>query len=379
MDFTLSKPQLLLQEMVRRFAQEECKAVAEEMDETETFNPGLLAALKKYGILSVAFSRDYGGAGLGYMGYAIAVEELSKIDASSGVTLSVHNLSGQTLIEFANSEQKERFARKVATAEAIGCFALTEPNAGTDASGLETKAVLEGDHYVVNGSKMFITNSHFADLCILMCVTDKSKGNKGLSALVVDMHSKGVTVGPNIRRMGIRGASNAEVSFENVVVPKSNLLGGEGQGFAIAMHGLDGGRVGIAAQAVGIAQGAIDETIAYTKVRKQFGKSIASFQNTKFQLADCQTMVDAARLLVYQAASAHDAGLPYGLIAAKAKLFASKIAVDVTRECVQLMGGYGYSREYPVERAYRDAKITEIYEGTSEAQRMVIAKAMNLK
>jgi butyryl-CoA dehydrogenase len=378
MDFDLTKPQLLLQEMVRRFAENEIKPLAEEMDETEAYKPELLDKLKKYGIFSVAFPKELGGTGAGYMGYVIATEELSKVCGSSGVTLSVHNLGAQAIYMAASPEQKEKWVRPLADGTAIGCFGLTEPNAGSDAGGQQTKAVLHGDHYVVNGAKIFTTNSGFADTCCLMAVTDKSKGNKGISAFIVDLHSKGVTVGPNIRRMGIRAAYNSEVVYENVEIPVENLLGKEGDGFKIAMMGLDGGRIGIAAQAVGIAQGALNEAIKYTKERKQFGKRISSFQNTQFRIADCQTHIDAARLLVYRAAMAHDTHEPYGKFAAMAKLYASDVANDVTRACVQMMGGYGYSREYPVERLMRDAKITEIYEGTSEVQKMVIAGAMKV-
>jgi butyryl-CoA dehydrogenase len=378
MDFNLTKPQLLLQEMVRRFAENEIKPVAEEMDETETYNLDILAKLKKYGILSLAYPKELGGTGAGYIGYAIAVEEISKVCASTGVTVSVHNLGGQGIDLFSNPDQKKKWVSRLASGEAVGCFGLTEPNAGTDAGGQQTKAVLKGDHYVINGAKMFTTNASFADIGLVVAVTDKSKGNKGISAFIVDMHSKGITVGPNIRRMGIRGASNSEVVYDNVIVPKEDLLGKEGDGFKIAMQSLDGGRIGIAAQALGIAQGALNESIKYTKERKQFGKRISSFQNTQFKFAEMQTAVDAARLMVYRAAMAHDNHEPYGKYAAMAKLFASVTANDVTRGCVQLMGGYGYSREYPVERMMRDAKITEIYEGTSEAQKMVISGALKI-
>jgi butyryl-CoA dehydrogenase len=377
MDFTLTKQQLLLQEMMRRFAENEVKPLAEEMDETETYNLGLVKKMQDYGVFSLSYPKELGGTGAGYMGYVIAVEELSKVCASTGVTISVSSLGGQGIANFANPEQTEKWVRKLAGG-AVGCFGLTEPNAGTDASGQQTKAVLEGDHYVINGAKMFTTNSGFADICMLMAMTDKSKGNKGISAFIVDFHSKGITPGLNIRRMGIRGASNSEVAYDHVIVPKENLLGREGDGFKMAMVALDGGRIGIAAQAVGIAQGALNETLKYIKERKQFGKRISSFQNTQFKAAEFQTLVDAARLMVYRAAMAHDNHEPYGKYAAMAKLYASTIANDVTRGCVQMMGGYGYSREYPVERMMRDAKITEIYEGTSEAQKMVISGAMKV-
>jgi butyryl-CoA dehydrogenase len=378
MDFQLNKTQLLLQELFRRFAEEEVRPLAEEMDEKEEFNLGLLDKLKKYGFLSLAFDKDLGGAGAGYMGYALCVEELCKVCASTGLAVSVHNLGGGAINQFSNPDQKKKWVTRIATGELVGSFGLTEPDAGTDAAGQQTKAVLEGDHYVINGSKMFTTNASFTDVGILFAMTDKSKGTKGISAFIVDMHSPGITVGPNIRRMGICGASNSQIFYDNVIVPKENLLGKEGDGFKIAMQGLDSGRIGIAAQGLGIAQGAINETIKYVKERKQFGKKIASFQNTQFALAEMQTKVDSARLMLYRAAWAKDNHIPYGQFAAMAKLWTSMVAVESTRLAVQLFGGYGYSREYPVERMYRNAKITEIYEGTSEAQKMVISGSMKI-
>jgi len=379
MDFKLSKTHLLQQEMFRKFAETEVKPLAEEMDETEEFSMDLLAKMHKYGIMGIPYSRDYGGVGGDYLGYVLAMEELSKIDGSTGITVSVHtSLACSCVDSFGTPEQKEKFLRPMIDGSKTGCYGLTEPNAGSDAAGQQSKAVLDGDNYIINGTKIFTTNSGFADTFVMFAMTDKSQGTKGISCFVVDRTMPGLTVGTNIRRMGIRAASNCEVSYENVVVPVANRLGKEGEGFKIAMKALDGGRIGIAAQAVGIAQGALNEAIKYTKERKQFGKRISSFQNTQFKVADLQTYVDAARLMTYRAALTKDEGGNFGPEAAAAKLFASKMANDVTRDCVQLMGGYGYCREYPVERAMRDAKITEIYEGTSEMMRLVISGAMKV-
>jgi len=379
MDFKLTKTHLLQQEMFRKFAETEIKPIAEEMDETEEFSMDLLRKMHKYGLMGIPYSRDYGGVGGDYLGYVLCMEEISKIDGSSGVTISVHtSLACSCVNDFGTEEQKQKFLRPMIDGSKTGCYGLTEPNAGSDAAGQQTKAVLDGDKYIINGTKIFTTNSGFADTFVMFAMTDKSKGTKGISAFVVDKEMPGLTVGTNIRRMGIRAASNCEVSYENVVVPVENRLGKEGDGFKIAMMALDGGRIGIAAQAVGIAQGALNEAIKYTKERKQFGKRISSFQNTQFKIADLQTYVDAARLMTYRAAVTKDQGGKYGPEAAMAKLFASKMANEVTRDCVQLMGGYGYCREYPVERAMRDAKITEIYEGTSEMMRLVVSGSMKV-
>lgn len=307
------------------------------------------------------------------------MEELSKIDASTGITLSVHtSLCCPCINEFGTEEQKQEFLRPLVDGHKIGCFGLTEPNAGTDASGVQTTAEKDGDNYIINGSKMFTTNSGFADTFIVFALTDKSKGPKGMSAFILDRTMPGISVSENIERMGIRAASNCAVTYENVVVPASRMLGQENKGYKIAMTALGGGRIGIGAQSVGIAQGAINEALKYVKERKQFGKTINKFQNTQFKLAEMQTKVDAARLMVWRAATAKDNHENYAPLAAMCKLFASDVANEVTRECVQLLGGYGYCREYPVERAMRDAKITEIYEGTSEAMKMIISGAMKV-
>ena len=379
MDFKLSKTHLLQQELFRRFAETEIKPIAEEMDETEVFNLDLVEKLQKYGLMGIPYSRNYGGVGGDYLGYALCMEEISKVDASTGITISVHTSLACSCIDgFGTEEQKQKFLRPLVDGSKVGCFGLTEPNAGTDAGGQQTKAVLNGDHYIINGTKIFTTNSGFADTFVVFAMTDKSQGTKGISAFVIDRDMPGVKVGQQIKRMGIRAASNCEVSYENVIVPVENRLGKEGAGFKIAMKALDGGRIGIAAQSVGIAQGALNEAIKYVKERKQFGKRISSFQNTQFKVAELQTMIDAARLMTWRAAVTKDEGGNYGSEAAMAKLFASEMVNDVTRACVQLMGGYGYCREYPVERMMRDAKITEIYEGTSEAMKMVIAGSMKI-
>ncbi len=379
MDFKLSKTHLLQQELFRRFAENEIKPIAEEMDETEVFDLDLVKKLLRYGLMGIPYSRDYGGVGGDYLGYALCMEEVSKVDASTGITISVHTSLACSCIDgFGTEEQKQKFLRPLVDGSKVGCFGLTEPNAGTDAAGQQTKAVLNGDHYIINGTKIFTTNSGFADTFVVFAMTDKSQGTKGISAFVIDRDMPGVKVGQQIKRMGIRAASNCEVSYENVIVPVENRLGKEGAGFKIAMKALDGGRIGIAAQSVGIAQGALNEAIKYVKERKQFGKRISSFQNTQFKVAELQTKIDAARLMTWRAAVTKDEGGNYGPEAAMAKLFASEMVNDVTRACVQLMGGYGYCREYPVERMMRDAKITEIYEGTSEAMKMVIAGSMKI-
>ena len=379
MDFKLSETHLLQQEMFRKFAETEVKPLAEEMDETEEFSMDLLKKMHSQGLMGIPYSSDYGGVGGDYLGYALCMEEISKADASTGITISVHtSLCCSCIDGFGTEEQKQKFLRPLVDGSKTGCFGLTEPNAGSDAAGQQTKAVLEGDKYIINGSKIFTTNSGFADTFVVFAMTDKSLGTKGISAFVVEKGAPGHSVGPNIRRMGIRAASNCEVMYDNVTVPVENRLGKEGDGFKIAMKALDGGRIGIAAQCVGIAQGALNTAIEYVRERKQFGRAISSFQNTQFKIADMQTYIDAARLLTWRAAITKDEGGNYSSEAAMAKLFASKMVNDVCRDCVQLMGGYGFCREYQVERALRDAKITEIYEGTSEVMRMVIAGAMKI-
>ena len=388
MDFKLSKTHLLQQELYRKFAENEIKPIAEDMDESEEYDLDLLAKMHKYGFFGIPYSKEYGGVGGDYLSYVLCMEEVSRVDGSTGITISVHTpLCCSCIDGFGTEEQKQKFLRPLIDGSKTGCFGLTEPNAGSDAAGQQTQAVYDEatDEYIINGGKIFTTNSGFADTCIVFAMTDKTQGTRGISAFVVPLKDEegnrtpGVTVSDNIRRMGISAASNCEVSYENVRVPAGNRLGKEGQGFKIAMKALDGGRIGIAAQSVGLAQGALNEAMAYVKERKQFGRPISAFQTTQFKLADMQTKIDAARLLTYRAAVTKDEGGNYGPEAAMAKLFASDMANEVCREAVQLMGGYGYCREYPVERALRDAKITEIYEGTSEVMKMVISGAMKVK
>ena len=380
MDFRQDEMHEELQTMYREFAQEQVKPLAAEIDKTERFPEETVAAMAEMGLLGIPFPEEYGGAGMDNLSYAQCVEELSKVCASTGVIVSAHTSLGSTPIYlFGTEEQKKKYLVPLASGQKLGAFGLTEPGAGTDASGQKTTAVLEGDHYVLNGSKVFITNAGPADIYIVMAMTDKTKGNHGISAFIVEKGFPGFSIGKHEEKMGIRASSTCELIFENCIVPKENLLGEEGKGFKIAMMTLDGGRIGIAAQALGIAQGAIDVTKEYVKTRVQFGKPLSSFQNTQFEMAEMQAMVDASRLLVYRAACAKDNHEPYSHLAAMAKLVASETASDVTRRCVQLFGGYGYTRDYPVERMMRDAKITEIYEGTSEVQKMVISSLMGVK
>ena len=382
MDFKLDKSHLLQQELFRRFAEAEIKPLAKEMDEKEAYDLELLAKMQKYGFFGVPYSKEYGGAGSDTLGYTLCMEEVSKVDASTGITISVHtSLCCSCINNFGTEEQKQKYLRPLIDGSKIGCYGLTEPGAGSDVQGAQTTAVKDGDEWVINGSKIFTTNSGFADTCIVFALTDRSvPAAKGMTAFIVDLKgTPGVTISDNIERMGIRAASNCIVSYDNVRVGADRVLGQVGKGFKIAMGALDCGRIGIAAQAVGIAQGALNEAIKYAKERKQFGKSIVSFQNSQFKIAEMQTKIDAARLMTWRAAIAEDNHEVFGPLAAMAKLMASDVAVEVTRFAVQLMGGYGFCREYPVERMYRDAKITEIYEGTSEVMKMVISGSMKLK
>ena len=381
MDFKLTKAQQLQRELFRKFAETEIAPLAKEMDETEVYSQELVAKMQKYGFFGIPYSKQYGGAGADVLTYTLCMEEVSKVDASTGITISVHtSLCCSCINEHGTEEQKQKFLRPLVDGSKIGCFSLTEPGAGSDVAGAQTVAVKDGDDYLITGSKVFTTNSGFADTFIVFALTDRSvPAAKGMTAFVVTKDMPGVEVSENIERMGIRAASNCIVTYDKVRVPAANILGKVGGGFKIAMGALDGGRIGIAAQAVGIAQGALNEAIKYGKERKQFGKPINSFQNTQFKMAEMQTKIDAARLMTWRAATAKDNHENYGPLAAMAKLFASDVAVEVTRFAVQAMGGYGYCREYPVERMYRDAKITEIYEGTSEVMKMVVSGSMKLK
>lgn len=377
MDFSLSKKEILFRQMIREFAEKEVKPLAAEVDEEERFPVETVEKMARLGILGIPFPVEYGGAGGDNVLYSMAVEELSRVCATTGVIVSAHtSLCASPIYEYGTEEQKKKYLPKLCSGEWIGAFGLTEPNAGTDASAQQTMAVLEGDNYILNGSKIFITNAAYAQVYIVMAMTDKSQGTRGISAFIVERDFPGFSIGKKEKKMGIRGSATCELIFENCVVPKENLLGKIGEGFKIAMKTLDGGRMGIASQALGIAQGAMDETVKYVKERKQFGRSIGQFQNTQFQLADLETKIQAARLLVRMAAWKKDKKMPYSVDSAQAKLFAAETAMEVTTKAVQFHGGYGYTREYPVERMMRDAKITEIYEGTSEVQRMVVAAAL---
>jgi len=374
MNFELGQEYVLLRKMYRSFAENEVKPLAEEVDEEERFPVETVEKMKRFGFFGIPFPKEYGGAGADNLAYAMAVEELSKVCGTTGVIVSAHtSLCAAPIYEFGTEEQKQKFLVPLAKGEKLGAFGLTEAGAGTDAAGQQTRAVLDGDEWVIDGSKIFITNAGYADTYIVMAMTDKSQGTRGISAFIVDINTPGFSIGKKEKKMGIRGSATCELIFENCRIPKENLLGKVGMGFKIAMKTLDGGRVGIAAQALGLAQGALDETVTYVKERKQFGRSISKFQNTQFQLADMDTRTEAARLLVYKAARYKDAKKSFSNEAAMAKLFASEAAMEVTTKAVQLHGGYGYTREYPVERMMRDAKITEIYEGTSEVQRMVVS------
>ena len=382
MDFVLSKEHQMLRKMYRDFAENEVKPLAAEVDETEEFPMETVKKLGKLGMMGIYFPKKYGGAGADVLAYAMAVEELSKVCATTGVIVSAHtSLCCAPIYEHGTEEQKMKYLPKLCSGEWIGAFGLTEPGAGTDASGQQTTAVLDekGENYILNGTKVFITNGGKASVYVVMAMTDRSKGNKGISAFIVESSFPGFSIGKKELKMGIRGSSTTELIFEDCIVPKENLLGKEGEGFKIAMKTLDGGRIGIAAQALGLGEGAVEEAIKYTKERVQFGRRLSQFQNTQFQIADMHTRMQAAQFLVYSAACKKQNHEPYTVDAAMAKLFAAEAASDVTRRAVQLFGGYGYIREYHVERMMRDAKITEIYEGTSEVQRMVISSALGVK
>ena len=386
MDFGLSKKHEMARSLFKEFAENEVKPLAQEVDETEKFPTGTVEKMAKYGFLGIPVPKELGGQGCDILTYAMCVEELSKVCGTTGVIVSAHtSLCVDPILTFGTPEQKEKYVPDLASGKKLGAFGLTEPMAGTDAQGQQTKAVLDGDEWVLHGSKCFITNGKEADVYIVIAVTGKvekrGRTMKEISAFIVEKGTPGFTFGVKEKKMGIRGSSTYELIFTDCRIPKENLLGKQGKGFNIAMHTLDGGRIGIAAQALGLAEGALETTIAYVKERKQFGRSIAQFQNTQFQLADMATKVKAAQLMVYRAALKKDeyqagAKVSYSVEAAMAKLYAAEVAMEVTTKCVQLHGGYGYIREYDVERMMRDAKITEIYEGTSEVQRMVISGAL---
>jgi butyryl-CoA dehydrogenase len=374
MNFDLDEDHIMMRKMVRDFAEKECGPGAEERDESEEFSMEIWKKAGELGLAGITFPEEYGGVGADYISYAITVEELSRVDASVGVTISAHaSLCCNPIAMFGTEAQKVKYLTPLASGEKLGAFGLTEPMAGSDASGTRTTAVRDGNDYILNGSKIFITNAYYADVYVVTAQMDKSKGNKGIAAFILEKGMPGFSFGKKEKKMGIRSSATYELVFEDVRVPAENLLGAEGQGFKIAMQTLDFGRIGIASQALGIAQGAYEQALKYTKEREQFGKPIASFQNTQFKLADMATQIEAARLLVYQSAYLASQHKPVGKASAMAKLFASETAMAVTTMAVQLHGGYGYTRDYPVERMMRDAKITEIYEGTSEIQRIVIS------
>ncbi|MCR4746452.1 MAG: acyl-CoA dehydrogenase [Lachnospiraceae bacterium] len=381
MEFQLDQKHEMARDLFRDFAEKEVKPRAIEVDETEVFPRDTVEKMQKYGFMGIPIDKQYGGQGCDPLTYVMCVEELSKVCGTTGVIVSAHtSLCCDPIATYGTEEQKQKYLVPLAKGEKLGAFGLTEPGAGTDAQGVQTKAVLDGDEWVLNGSKCFITNGKEADIYIVIAYTsvEEKRGRKvkKFSAFIVEKDTPGFTFGTKENKMGIRGSSTYELIFQDCRIPKDNLLGPMGKGFPIAMHTLDGGRIGIAAQALGIAEGALERTIAYVKERKQFGRAIGAFQNTQFQLAEMAAQVEAAKLLVYKAAEAKRTQSTYSVEAATAKLFAAQVAMDVTTKAVQLHGGYGYIREYEVERMMRDAKITEIYEGTSEVQRMVISGAL---
>ena len=379
MDFSLDKKHEMARTLFKDFAENEVKPLAQEVDETEKFPRDTVTKMQKLGFMGIPVPKQYGGQGCDPLTYVMCVEELSKVCGTTGVIVSAHtSLCADPIMTYGTEEQKQKYLVPLANGTKLGAFGLTEPGAGTDAQGCQTKAVLDGDEWVLNGSKCFITNGKEADIYIIIAVTSVTEDKKGrkkknFSAFIVEKGTPGFTFGTKEKKMGIRGSATYELIFQDCRIPKENLLGPEGRGFPIAMHTLDGGRIGIAAQALGIAEGALETTINYVKERKQFGRSIAAQQNTQFVLADMATKVEAAKMLVYKAAQAKATQKTYSFEAAQAKLFAAEVAMEVTTKSVQLHGGYGYIREYDVERMMRDAKITEIYEGTSEVQRMVIS------
>lgn len=381
MNFGLTSEQQDILGMIKDFCLKEVKPIAAETDEEEKFPAETVKKLQDMGMMGMYIPEEYGGAGLDYLTYILTCEEFAKYCATTSVMFSGHSsLCCWPLLTFGTEEQKQKYLVPLASGKKLGAFGLTEPSAGTDAAMQKSFAEKQADgSYILNGSKTFITNAGYADTYIVFAMTEKGIGTKGISAFILEKGMPGFTVGKKEKKMGIRGSSTCDLIFENVHIPAENLLGKEGKGFAMAMQTLDGGRIGIAAQAIGIAEGAIEETVKYVSERMQFGKRISQFQNTQFELADMQAKVEAGRLLIYQAAQAKQDGQPFGHLAAMAKLYCSECASDVTRRCVQLYGGYGYTREYPVERMMRDAKITEIYEGTSEVQRMVISGWMGVK
>jgi acyl-CoA dehydrogenase len=374
MHLRFTEEQDMMRKMVRDFAQTEIAPFVEHMEKGE-FPRSILNKMAELGLMGITVPEHYGGSGMDFMSYIIAIHEISKVSATVGVILSVHTSVGTNpILYFGTEEQKQKYVSKLASGEYLGAFCLTEPSAGSDAKSLRSRAVKQGDHYIINGSKVFITNGGEADVYIVFASTNPEAGSRGVSAFIVEKDTPGLIVGKDEKKMGLHGSRTVQLTFEDMKVPAENLLGEEGQGFKIAMANLDVGRIGIAAQALGIAEAAYEHAVAYAKERHQFGKPIAAQQAIGFKLADMATSIEGAKLLVYRAADLRTKGLPCGKEASMAKLFASRTAVEVTTEAIQVYGGYGYTEEYPVERLFRDAKVTEIYEGTSEIQRIVIGK-----
>ena len=383
MDFTLSKEHEMARTLFREFAEKEVKPLAIEVDETEEFPRATVEKMAKAGFMGIPIPKEYGGQGCDVLTYAMCVEELAKVCGTTAVIVSAHtSLCCDPILTYGTEEQKQKYLPDLASGRKIGAFGLTEPGAGTDAQGQQTKAVLEGDEWVLNGSKIFITNGKEADVYVIFAITGtiekRGRMTKEISSFIVEKGTPGFSFGTKEKKMGIRGSSTYELIFTDCRIPKENMLGQQGKGFGIAMHTLDGGRIGIAAQALGLGEGALERTVAYVQERKQFGRAIGAFQNTQFQLADMATKAQAAQYMVYKAACTKDQytkdhKTSYNVEAAMAKLYAAEMAMEVNTKAVQLHGGYGYTREYEVERMMRDAKITEIYEGTSEVQRMVIS------
>lgn len=380
MNFNLTEDQKMMRKMVRDFVEEEVIPQAAHTDETHEFPLALVHKMRELGLLGIPIPEEYGGAGSDFTSYTLALEEIARGCASTAVIMAVHTTLGTfPIYYFGNEEQKQKYLPKLAKGEMLGAFALTEPNSGSDASSLVTTAKRRGDHYVINGSKRFISNTGYAGIYTVLASTDRTKGSRGITAFLVDADTPGFIIGKKEKKMGLHGSSTRELIFEDMVVPVENRLGEEGQGFKIAMALLDDGRIGIGAQAVGIAQAAFEAALAYAQERVQFKQEIMNFQSIQFMLADMAAQLEAARLLVYQAAVRRVEGVPYSKEASMAKLFASEMAVKVTNDAMQIFGGYGYTREYPIERYLRDAKITQIYEGTNQIQRIVIAKHLRNK
>ncbi|WP_026677241.1 acyl-CoA dehydrogenase [Fictibacillus gelatini] len=377
MNLTFTEEQLMMQKMVRDFAQKEIAPYVEKMDETDQFPREIIDKMADLGLLGIPIPEEYGGAGMDFISYIIAIHELSKVSATIGVILSVHTSVGTNpILYFGTEEQKQKYIPKLASGEFLGAFGLTEPGSGSDAASLKMKAVKKGDRYLINGSKIFITNAGEADTYIVFASTDPDAGSRGISAFIVEKDTPGFSVGKKEKKMGLNGSNTSELIFDNAEVPAENLLGNEGCGFKIAMSNLDVGRIGIAAQSLGIAEAGLEYSRNYAKDRKQFGKPIGAQQGIAFKLADMATKVEAAKLLTYRAANLRALHLPCKKEASMAKLFASKAAMEVATDAIQVHGGYGYTKDYPVERLFRDAKVCEIYEGTSEIQRIVISKQL---